>query len=299
MSIILLFLSLSILLIGVAIIIHIKDKRAVISTVLSTDEDEDIIDAVINKKRNKLSAKPWGMKFNTYIGIAVLGSAVLGGGAYLFTNSILLTCVAAIIGMFVPELVSLFRDSREQAKFEERYARALRQIASSIKAGLTIQQAISDVCESPFIHDNIRDEFRQLDADIRVGMSVQKSFMRFAERVGSSDAMDVAIALSMQNEVGGSTSEVVETITRDINTRMMTRKETKSLFSGAATTITMMDVTPLAIVGFISFAAPSYLEPFFATSLMKLVFWALIVFMCAGTIVIRRMVAKMKKKSEV
>ena len=51
--------------------------------------------------------------------------------------------------------------------FEERYCRALRQLASSLSVGLTIRQAVSDLCTNPFIHSSIVAEFKQIDAEIK------------------------------------------------------------------------------------------------------------------------------------
>jgi tight adherence protein B len=298
LSIIITFLTLTILCGGAAIIIHIRSKRPTVTTILDGDKDKDFIDLAIGKKKKKLASRPWGMKFNTYVAIA-LGTGVTGGIiGYLTTKNYGLAALIAVTGFFAPEVVEAVRNSIESAKFEERYARSLRQISSSIKSGMSIRQAVSDVCDSPFIHDSIRDEFRQLDADLKVGLSVQEGFERFAGRVNSDDATDVAIAITMQNRVGGNSALVVETITRDINNRIMSRKEVKSLFAGASSTISMMDVVPMAIIGFIAMSSPQYLAPFFESVIMKILFWGLIVFMTAGSFVIRKSVSKMKKSCQ-
>jgi len=290
MTLIILSLSASILCIAIAVIIRMREKQTAVGV-----RRKDFIELAIERKRAALAANPWGMSLKVYVAISAAGAVLGGGAAYLATQNMILSFALFVIGLFLPELIEAIRENRERSKFEERYARALRQISSSLKSGMSIHQAISDICTNPFIHDSIRNEFKQLDSDMKVGISVQEGFERFARRVNSDDATDVAIAITMQNEVGGNNVLVVETIARDINTRIMARKETKSLFAGTSSTISMMDIVPMAIIAFISVSSPAYIAPFFETPMMKLVFWGLIGFTLVGSYVIRRQVRKMKE----
>jgi tight adherence protein B len=298
-SIIYLCIALFIFAIGIAIVMAIHSKKPIKTSILDEGRDKDVIDTIIDGKRKQLASRPWGMKLNVYIGVAFGGMAAFGGAGYLFTKNVAIAAVIAVAGFFLPEAVEMFRHEREKAKFEERYARALQQIASSVKSGLSIRQAVHDICSNYFIHDSIRNEFKQLDSDLQVGLSIHEGFDRFAKRVGSDDAVDVAIAISLQNQLGGDTGAIIETVTRDIYSRISNRRETKSLFAGSSSTIMVMDILPIVIIGFMAMASPQYLAPFFSSFTMKCVFWGLLGFMGLGSVVIRRIIKNMKKDSGV
>jgi tight adherence protein B len=275
----------------------IHSKKPIKTSILDEGKDKDVIDTIIDGKRKQLASRPWGMKLNVYIGVAFGGMAIFGGAGYLFTKNVAIAVALAAAGFLLPEGVEMFRHEREKAKFEERYARALQQIASSVKSGSSIRQAVHDICSNYFIHDSIRNEFKQLDSDLQVGLSIYEGFDRFAKRVGSDDAADVAIAISLQNQLGGDTGAIIETVIRDIYNRMTNRRETKSLFAGSSSTIMVMDILPFAIIGFMAMFSSQYLAPFFTSLTMQCIFWGLIGFMGVGSIVVHRIVKNMKKDS--
>ena len=136
-----------------------------------------------------------------------------------------------------------------------------------------------------------------IDADLKLGSSVRQAFQNFADRVSIPDAQDVAIAIAMQDEVGGQEAKVIESIAKNISDRIMLRKEIKSMFAGSSATIVSMDIIPFAVVILIYILAPSYLSPFFTDSLMMMVFIALLIFMGIGSIVIHKNVDKSRKRS--
>ena len=293
------FICMSILLAAIAAIMWIRSEKSIIGLKTSENTERDFLEAIVDRKRQKLSKNTWGMKLSTYLVIGISTSVIGGVFSYIITENIVFILLFIAIGMIVPEMIETIRENQERMKFEERYARSLRQLSASLKAGLSISQAVTDITESPFIHDSVRLEFIQVDSDLKLGMSVHEAFYRFAKRVNTHDAMDVATAISMQQQVGGNTSLVVEVIAKDINTRILNRKETKALFAGTASTITMMDIVPLAIIVIIGTSSPQYFEPFFSTTPMTIVFWGLIGVTLIGSYVIRRAVKRMKEDCDV
>ena len=95
------------------------------------------------------------------------------------------------------------------------------------------------------------------------GITVGEAFRRFADGTGSPDAQDVAIALDVQNEVGGHEAEVVQEIADNIHERIMTRQEIKSIFSSTTSMVWIMDFIPIGVILFFSITNKSYVDVFF------------------------------------
>lgn len=282
--------------IAIIIIINIRSKKKVSKSVIENARNVDIIDEITSHNKTRLRRNPWNMSYRTYMLIGVAASVIFTIGIYVMTLNLLYAAIGFVVGWLMPELIVAFQNSKQRTAFEERYARGLRQLSSNLKSGLTIQQAVESICESPFVHDTIRTEFRQLDADLKIGISIQEGFERFAERVHCQDAKDVAIAITMQNQIGGQEAKVVETIARNIGSRLMLRKEINSMFAGSKSTVFIMDILPFGIIAFLYGSSPEYFDPFFESVDMTFIFFGILLFMGVGSIVIHRMVAKMRKE---
>ena len=279
--------------IAVVIIACIRAKKN--PARIDGSEDTDFISVISQANRARLDGKPWRMKYETYTTIAMLAGIVLAILGYLY-HGIAYAIGGGIIGMFVPELIVQLQSSAKQQKFEERYARSLRQLSSALKSGMSLHQAVEDVAQSPYVHDSIRKEFAQLSSELKIGISVQDAFARFAERVGFADARDVAIAIRMQSATGGREADVIESIASNIGDRMMLRKEINSLFSGTKMTILVMDIAPFAVIGIMLLGASQFMSMYFESMSMLLLFIGLLVFMGIGSIITHRMVNKMRRE---
>lgn len=281
--------------IAILAIYQTRNRHDSNNSVIDEKQNKDFIETFIQKKKQSLTEQPWNMKWETYATIGgvcgvlftVLGYVTKGVG-YAFAGG--------LFGLLLPELIVRLQSATQKKKFEERYARSLRQLSSGLKSGLSLHQAIDDVCHSPFVHDDVKKEFQQLSAELKLGVSIQEAFNHFAERVGFEDAQDVAIAIGMQTKTGGREGAVVETIAKNIGDRMMLRKEVNSMFAGSNVTVSILDILPFAVVAFMVFGASEFMSIYFESTGMFTLFVGLLIFMGVGSVVTRSMIAKLKRE---
>lgn len=270
-----------------ALIMKIRAQRG-----LPGERKQDVFDELDTKLREHLKKYGNSLTVSTYLAIGLLGFVVVVLLLVMTGQSLELSLAGGLLGFLAPEAVLRFYSGRRRKQFENRYAQALQQMASSLRSGLTIQQSVTDLCKSPFIHESIKESFRQIDTDLTVGIGVKEAFLRAANSLGSEDAMDVALSLSLQNKLGGSEARVVETVARNIGNRILLRREIKSLFADTQITILTMDIMPLLIIFGLIMGSPQYIEIFFQTPTMTAVFVAIVLFTLVGSVVIRRVVKR-------
>ena len=278
------------------VIICIRSRHVSSGSVIEEAHSRDFIDDFLARREKRLKKNPWNMDLRTYNLIGTVCAILLSVAGYTISGKLLYGVLLAIAGFLCPELIVRLQASAQRSAFEERYARGLRQLASGLKSGLSIHQAIEDVCHSPFVHDSIRREFSQLNTDLKLGISINDAFDRFADRVRCQDAADVAIAIHLQNKVGGREAEVIESVAGNISSRLMLRKEVGSMFAGSRATILALDIIPFVIIVFLMLFAPSYMQPYFQSSAMFMALIGLIAFMGIGSLLIHSMVAKMRRE---
>ncbi len=243
-----LFTVLTILMIGIAIAIAIREKKSTITG----EREKDLIDKFTDTKTKQLYAIPGAISIKTYTVIMVAAPVILGGVAFMLTQSAVAAVIGLAAGAVAPELIVRLQKSKSDKDFDEKYGRALKQMSSTLRAGMTIQQSVDDICANPFLDDQIKDMFRQISADIKIGIPVAEAFKKVSDMRSTIDTRDVTAAVAMQSEVGGSEAEVIELVATNINERIMVRKEIRTLFTTAKITVYAMDfVPPILLIGLI------------------------------------------------
>lgn len=249
------FISFS-LCIAALLIIRVRDQKQVLG-----EQNEDFFTRFCEKKKHMLEVSLPVVSLQMYLAV-VAGSPVLFGIIFwlLFPNKSFAAVMAAFTVLLPDFIIRILVDMRKK-KYEERYVRALKAFASALRSGMSIQQAVQDVIANPFISDDIRSGFRQIDSDIRVGISVENAFGAFAERADNNDARDVSAAISMQAQVGGSEARVIDTLAMNIEDRLLTKKRIRAIFSATDFMVNAFDVLPFIALLIMYIGMPDYISP--------------------------------------
>ena len=242
------FTALTVFAVGIAIAIAIREQKSTITG----EREKDLIDRFADDKKKQLYAIPGAISFKVYAVIMVIAPIVLGIAAFVLTQSALAAVIGLAVGVVAPELIVRIQKSKSDKDFDEKYGRALKQMSSTLRAGMTIQQSVDDICTNPFLDNEIKEMFKQISADIKIGIPVAEAFAKVSEMRSTIDTRDVTAAVAMQSEVGGSEAEVIELVATNINERIMVRKEIRTLFTTAKITVYAMDfVPPILLIGLI------------------------------------------------
>ena len=124
-----------------------------------------------------------------------------------------------------PVYLKIRRDSGKK-KFEEQLGQAMPLIASNLRAGSSVAQAIGPVAEN--MSDPIKSEFRRLASDIRAGTPVPEALDKVADRTGSRDLRLFATAVDISQQTGGSLADITENVGQTVRARVEARKTIKS-----------------------------------------------------------------------
>lgn len=115
-----------------------------------------------------------------------------------------------------PIYLKVRRDS-SMKKFEEQLGQAMPLIASNLRAGSSVAQAIGPVAEN--MSDPIKSEFRRLTSDIRAGTPVPEALDKVADRTGSRDLRLFSTAVDISQQTGGSLADITENVGQTVRAR--------------------------------------------------------------------------------
>ena len=258
-------------------------------------QKDDAISRFLDEKQHQLNVINGPLDISAYIIIMIAAPFGLGLFGYIATHSPLFAMILGIVGIFAPEIIVRIIKQISAKKFEERYARSLEQLGASLRAGMSIMQAVDDTAKCKFLHHSIRQKYSKLSSDLKMGIDVGTAFRRFAEGTESQDANDVALAIEVQNEIGGHEADVIQNVAMNINTRISLRMKVSSIFASSALMIRFMDFVPYIVMGGICIIQKDVVKTFFAKPLYILVFVICLVFPLIGTVINHRTIAKVNK----
>jgi tight adherence protein B len=187
------------------------------------------------------------MAMLTFVLVTALSQSLIWG---IVSGSLLL--VLALL--FVNNVAA-----RQRKKFEAQLPDTLNLIATSLRAGYSLLQAIEAVGEEA--PEPTRREFGRAIAEIRLGRPIDNSLSDIAVRMDSVDFEWTVLAIEIQREVGGNLAEVLQTTSETMVQRNRLRREMKALTAEGRISAIVLSVMPVFLFVFISIANPGYMEP--------------------------------------
>lgn len=110
------------------------------------------------------------------------------------------------------------------------HARALPQIAASVRSSLTLERALRTAASH--VEDPLREELARVLADTAYGTTLAMAFERMARRTDSPDVRSLAAAVRIQQRFGGAVAPVLDLIAAHAAARLRTSRELKTELAG-------------------------------------------------------------------
>lgn len=213
--------------------------------------------------------------------IAAFGLAlILGLVVGLATQSMIFAIVSGAALLMVSFLYVSHVASKQRKRFDKQLPETLNLLATSLRAGYSIMQAIEAVAsEAP---DPTRREFGRAMSEIRLGRPMIDALGDIAERMESKDFEWTVLAISIQREVGGNLAEVLQSTSETMLQRNRLRGEMKALTAEGRISMYVMSALPFCLFGAIYLLNPGYMEPMTTSALGLGVFAFALVMMGLG-----------------
>ena len=193
--------------------------------------------------------------------LAVIGFGVL---TQLLTGSIAFALLVVVATVATPILLLEAAIARRRHTFEDQLPEILSMIAGSLRAGWGVQQSIDLVVQE--MSDPAASEFRRVQAEARLGLSVEDALSKMAERLDSDDFRWTVTAIAIQREVGGNLAEVLDLVAGTMRERAELRRHIRALTSEGRLSAIILFVLPFAMMGLLLLANPTYMALMFTTA---------------------------------
>lgn len=150
--------------------------------------------------------------------------------------------------------------SRRRAAFAEQLDDSLQLMASSLRAGHSLLQALASVAREAEEPTSV--ELSRVINETRVGRELDRALADTADRMRSDDFAWVTHAIAINREVGGNLAEVLDRVSHTIRERNQIRRQVKALAAEGKLSAYILMALPFVLAGFLAFTNPEYIGRF-------------------------------------
>jgi tight adherence protein B len=190
----------------------------------------------------------------------IIVSSLVGVAVGLLLHGVLLAVLLAAVVPLGARIMLGLRITRRQKQFAEQLDDVLQLMASNLRAGHSLPQALASVAkeaESP-----TSDEFVRIINETRVGRDLGVALDVTAERMASDDFSWITQAIAINREVGGNLAEVLDGVADTIRQRNDIRRQVATLSAEGRLSALILMALPFGLAAFLLVTNPSYLAPF-------------------------------------
>lgn len=171
------------------------------------------------------------VKASDLMTLMLLGGVLFGAlGFSLFLVIGIDPLIGLLVGLFTPMVIVLgwlfFSMERRVDAIEQTTPDFLRQISSLLRAGIGIETALEDISKQG--GGPLNDELKRAVIEIKIGSTFDDALLSMGERL-KSKTLDRTFRMILEGKrVGGSLSDVIETVAEDLRAVLALKRERRA-----------------------------------------------------------------------
>lgn len=213
--------------------------------------------------------------------LALFATATTGSGFLIF--------MFFLLGFVSPVVALRILAKRRLGKVEAQLPDVLATIASALRVGHGLKQALQTVANDGA--PPISVELRRVLAEARLGRPLEEALVSMCERLGSEDLIYVASAVDVQSQVGGSLAGVFDTVAETVRERQQHRRRVRAVTATGRSTATAMAAMPFVFLGLLLIVSPGYVTPFLSSHIGHVLMVLSVFSIAIGAFILSRIVA--------
>ena len=207
---------------------------------------------------------------------------------FAYTLQIVSMIFGFIFGALLGWTILNLHIQRRQAAFTNQLSDMLKMIADAMRAGFSFMQAMEHVARE--MDAPASREVQKLMRETNLRVPLETALENMSMRVQSKDFDLVITAVLIQRQVGGNLSQILDSISDTINSRLRMKQEIKTLTSQGRMSGIILALLPVALAVFINAVNPDYLRPLLEEEIGHIAIGIAIFMEIIGFIVIKRIV---------
>jgi tight adherence protein B len=186
--------------------------------------------------------------------------SVIAGGAGLAAGHPLVALAGPVLGAVGAWLYVGRAASAWYVHFDDQLPDALAVLASSLRAGHSLLQAIDNVAQEA--DDKTGAEWAEVVRQTRLGIPVEDAIDDLTHRIGSRDLHWISLVARVQHQAGGNMAEMFDIVAETVRQRHRLRGQVQALTAQGRMTRWVLTIAPFALGGLLMLMSPNYINGF-------------------------------------
>ncbi|MET0151813.1 MAG: type II secretion system F family protein [Candidatus Binatia bacterium] len=207
--------------------------------------------------------------YSTFSPERVFQLSLLAGGVIFILFSMAINWVAGLLfgaaALMAPRMIFNILREKRRALVAEQLVDALGLLANSVRAGLTLPQAMEILVKE--MKPPITQEFGRVLQEYRLGTDFDQAMLNMARRVESRDLDILVNAVMVTRRSGGNVGEIFQNIAATIRERIRIEGKVRALSATGNMQALVMSSMPFGIMVVLYFMQPEYIYQMFSTTL--------------------------------
>lgn len=220
--------------------------------------------------------------------IWLLCAAGPGMAGFLFMGNPVFGTVFLAAGLIAPKIYLSMCRSKRIALFSSQLGDALMVISNCLRSGLSIKQAMQRVTED--MPDPLRGEFQKAIVKLDYGASLDDVLREIADNMENRDMTLLNAAIGLNQKVGGSLADILDTVVGTIRERIQIRQQLKVLTAMGRISGWIIGLMPVFMLAYFMLVNPEYMGWFFVTPAGNITLAAAAVWELIGILAVRKIV---------
>lgn len=260
-----------------------------INNIIETIEKDEKEMSYIQKIDRMLKQARSPLNVQLYIVILIVSILGIVFASYKILDSLLLSIPIGFVGILIPRYIVSNQRSKFMEKFDHEMIKALRRMASVLRAGGSLENALKDVTESTTVPELVRNEFKKVLVTYKGGFSIQEAFYELYKSIGSPDTLYLCVAIDIQMEIGGDKAEIFDNVAKTISNRNLKNKNVQAKLKEIEVSTKILTFMPIPFAIMIYIYNPHHFDYFKASIGGRLLGFGIIAFMIAGYFINRKL----------
>jgi tight adherence protein B len=206
----------------------------------------------------RLASANWPLTVAEYFLVRVV-SLVLVFAICWALGQLVLGAILAFLTNYAFEFFISTSINRRKEKFKNQLVDVLVLISSSIRAGLSLPQAIEVVANEMAPPASV--EFKRVKREVEIGLTLSQALINLSSRMQDDDLDIVVTAININIRAGGNLSKILDRIVETIRDRIRLLFETRALTSYARYTSLLLTFLPVVVAAIVYLISPNYFAP--------------------------------------
>jgi tight adherence protein B len=199
--------------------------------------------------------------------LLVVGAGMLGLFVGLLRQNLVIGLLLGALLAGLPLFYLRIAQARRRRAFINQLPDVLTLLVGALRAGYGLSQALEVLVEQ--MPPPSSSEFARIVRATNLGVPLQRALYDAAERVDSDDLDLVVTAISVQYEMGGNLTTILETIGDTIRDRIRILREVRVLTAQQRLTGYILAAAPVVFAVVVSILRPGHFDPFFEPGLVR------------------------------